>query len=102
MLITKIIYGKIVNYDFCKENYIKYDYTENIYECDYMLGSYDWKYRDRTCYSVTYHNMRVQYFINGEKQEMVFKEAYMERFLDKNDVVRLTYNRISKKVLLVN
>lgn len=42
--------------------------------------------------------MRVQYSVKGLEKEVVFKEVYSERFFEKDDIIRLSYNKISKRV----
>ena len=41
MIVTKIIKGKIIDYESCKENYMKCDAMEGRDECDYISDSYD-------------------------------------------------------------
>lgn len=98
MIVTKIIKGKIIGYESCKENYMKCDAMEGRDECDYISDSYDLYYRDRTYYFIIYSNMRVQYSVKGLEKEVVFKEVYSERFFEKDDIIRLSYNKISKRV----
>lgn len=102
MIVTKIINGIIIDYDSCKENYMKYDAMEYRDECDYISDSYDLYCKDRIYYSVIYSNMKVRYSIKGLEREVVFKEVYLEHFLEKNDIIRLSYNRINKRIIPID
>lgn len=87
MIVTKIIYGIIVDYDSFKENYLKCDTMEYRDECDYISDSFDLYCRDRIYYSVIYSNMKVRYNIKGLEIEVVFKEIYLEYFFEKKDII---------------
>lgn len=105
MIFNKVIYGTVLSYS--NANEVKVPVCSN---CEREFKSYDHEFtelyehdihRESLYYHeyyISYEKLSIQYTLNNAKHCITFDKVLLKKKLKISDSVRLNYNRISKKV----
>lgn len=99
MIFNKVITGNVLSYENVKEIKVPGEY---IYEFESDIAEVEDAHQKHSYYDeyyYVYEKLSIQYYINNVKKEIVFNRVYLNREVKKTDLVRLRYNRFTKKVV---